>query len=158
MVLSIEKARQAKQRARENYPGQLGEYPEWRILNALVQEPDSSVDDAVQQLLSLRPAAPARDKPTALGDHPYHTFLSLIEIAKRTPPESQSKLVECVARLQKHVFTDPATGEQLKHEGYLVWTQLPALGYVAADEWNSVGPCYYPVGSAEILVLICVIV
>ncbi|KAI3325415.1 hypothetical protein HD806DRAFT_447588 [Xylariaceae sp. AK1471] len=138
MTLGSDEARQARQRARDAYPALLEAYPEWKVLNALVKEPDAPVADAVQQVLSLAPAAPASDKPASLGDHPYHIFLSLIEIAKRTPPEGQAKLVEFVARLQKNELVNKATGEPLKHEGYLVWTQLPALGYTAADEWNSV--------------------
>ncbi|KAI0545371.1 hypothetical protein F4679DRAFT_561470 [Xylaria curta] len=138
MTLGSIQAREARQRARDAYPALLAEYPEWKILNALVKNPDASVADAVQQILSLAPLETTSDKPASLGDHPYHIFLSLIEIAKRTPPETQTKLVEFVALLQKNALVNKATGQPLKHEGYLVWAQLPTLGYTAADEWASV--------------------
>ena len=152
MVLSSEQARAARRRARAEYPAQLRAFPEWRVLDALVKSPESSVADAVERLLGLAPAAPVtadtnnnnnNNEATAFGDHAYHTFLSLVELAKRTPPGRQAPLVECVARLQKHALADPATGEPLRHDGYLVWTQLPALGYVAADEWHSIGVYIY---------------
>ncbi|KAI0400849.1 hypothetical protein F4802DRAFT_583168 [Xylaria palmicola] len=150
MTLGSKEAREARQRARDAYPTLLEGYPEWKILDALVKEPAASVTDAVQKVLGLAPAKPYLNERAPLGDHPYHTFLSLIEIAKRTPPENQTKLVEFVARLQKNVVMNEATGEPLRHEGYLVWTQLPALGYTAADEWHSLDALDEGVSSDEI--------
>ncbi|KAJ2996588.1 hypothetical protein NUW58_g923 [Xylaria curta] len=138
MTLGSHEWFQAQQRARDAYPALVEGYPEWKILNTLVENPNASVTNAVEQMLSLAPAELASERPAVLGDHPYHIFLSLIEIAKRTPPEGQAKLVQFVARLQKNALINEATGQPLRHEGYLVWTQLPALGYTAADEWGSI--------------------
>ncbi|KAI1821592.1 hypothetical protein F4861DRAFT_532882 [Xylaria intraflava] len=140
MTLDSDEVSQARQRARDAYPALLKDYPEWKILDTLVKSPDALVPDALQQMLNLAPAELASNKDKQLGDHPYHLFLSLIEIAKRTAPDDQGKLVEFVAQLQKIALVNEATGQPLRNGVYLAWTQLPALGYTAADEWQSVDP------------------
>ncbi|KAF7555471.1 hypothetical protein G7Z17_g2150 [Cylindrodendrum hubeiense] len=109
---------------------------EFKILDALLQRSDVSVANAVQQILKLTTAA--WDDSGSLGSHPWYTFDSLIEISKTTVPAQQTKLVEFVFQLHKVQVIDPKTGDPVKDDNdYLVWTELPALGYTAADEWNA---------------------
>lgn len=108
---------------------------EFHILNALVVQPDSSTEDAVQQILNITSAS-IKD-PTSLGNHLYNTACCLLEIAARTPPVQQPKLVTFVYLLQKRTVTDPATSEPLRHDGDLIWTELPTFGYTFADELGS---------------------
>ncbi|KAI1810012.1 hypothetical protein GGS20DRAFT_233256 [Poronia punctata] len=137
MGLDSKEARAARERARETYSADLTAYPEFQAINVLVQKPTtSSVTDAIQRILDLTRAA-ASAEPGLIGDHLYHTSLSVIEIAKRTAPEDQVRLVEFVVRLQKNALVN-STGKPLTHDGYRVWTDVPCLGYIAADEWNAV--------------------
>lgn len=115
------------------------DYPEFKIINKLVQEPNASVNDALDQLAQLTSAAINTTNANPVGTHPWHTFCSLIEVAKRTQHDKQTKLVEFAINLQKVTVVDPATGEQLKSEGYLLWLEMPSLGYTAADDWNEIG-------------------
>lgn len=135
MVLTREGCRRGKQA----FIVEMEAFPEFKILEALVQQPEASAADAVQQIVDLTTVIAASNEPGDLGVHPWHTFKSLIEVAKRNTPSRHAKLVECIAQLQGVRVTDPRTGEPLKHKGYLVWEQLPALGYTIADEWNSCG-------------------
>ena len=118
---------------------EMEDYPEYKIINRLVQEPNASVADALAQLAQLTSAAINTANANPVGTHPWHTFCSLIEVAKRTQHDKQAKLVEFTINLQKVKVADPATGEQLKSEGDLLWTEMPAFGYTAADDWNEIG-------------------
>lgn len=113
--------------------------PLYRVLETLVKEPDAFVSDVLEQFSRVTSAATISNANTPLGAHPYNTWCCVIEIAKRTPHRKQFGLVDFVTQLQKTKLYDPGTGEQMKSEGYLLWTELPALGYTAADEWNAVG-------------------
>ncbi|KAF4637554.1 hypothetical protein G7Y89_g527 [Cudoniella acicularis] len=127
----------AREQVLLNYFAELAAYPEFEILDSLVHQPDASVTDAVQKTLSLTAAALASNESGALGNHPWHHTTSLLEIAQRTAPANQVKLVEYVVQLGRVTITNPATGNPLENEGYIVWTQLPSLGYGAADEWHA---------------------
>lgn len=133
MSLSVE----ARRRGRQARIDEMETYPEFKILETLVNDPKASPSDAVRQLLDLTTTAASTHEYRDLGVHPWHTSLSLIEIAKRNPPSRHTKLVECIAKLQKTRVTNPRTDEPLKINSGLVWTQLPSLGYTASDEWNS---------------------
>lgn len=87
--------------------------------------------------------------------HPWHTFCSLIEVAKRTDHEKQAKLVEFVVSLQKVKVVNPTTGEQLKSGGQLLWTEMPTLGYTAADDWNEIGKYFsaFEIAATDLLPL-----
>src|SRR6185312_11728065 len=75
---------------------------EEKNLDKLLRQPDTSSDDALEQILNL----------TA-----YHS-----------DPAKQRKLVELVSRLQKQRVKDPSTREQVTQGGrFRVWTDLPSL-------------------------------
>lgn len=139
MNLTTEERRQKWQRGRQAYIARIEAYPEFKVLEALVHEPDASVPNAVQQICNITAAASASSESGDVGVHPWHTFTSLIEIVKRNPPARHVKLVECISRLQEVRVTNPRTSEPLRNDGQLVWTQLPTLGYTAADEWHAFG-------------------
>ncbi|KAK2594737.1 hypothetical protein QQS21_007535 [Conoideocrella luteorostrata] len=117
----------------------LEEYPEFKIINGLVQEGSgATVEDALTQHAQLTAAAINLENANPIGPHAWHTFCALIEVAKRTDPERQTKLIDFAINLQKIKVFNPATGEQLTSDGQLLWTEMPALGYTAADDWNEV--------------------
>ena len=95
--------------------------------------------DLGQGVKALAAAAKTSDVKAPLGVFPWNTWQSLIEIAMRTVPEKQTKMVEFVIQLEKKRMDDAETGEQMRHEGELLWTGLPALGYTVADAWQEFG-------------------
>lgn len=131
------------------------EYPEFKIINQLVQQPDTSVSDALDQFSRLTSSLINTDNADPVGVHPWHTFCSLIEVAKRTDHEKQAKLVEFVVSLQKVKVVNPTTGEQLKSGGQLLWTEMPTLGYTAADDWNEIGKYFsaFEIAATDLLPL-----
>ncbi|KAL9621544.1 MAG: hypothetical protein Q9160_004074 [Pyrenula sp. 1 TL-2023] len=109
-------------------------WPEFKILNTLIQRPNASVADAVQQICNLTRTAAASNKPGSLDLHTWHTFCSLIEVARSTAPVRQAKLIEWVVQLAKVTMMDEATDEPLRSEQFVIWKDLPALGFTAVDE------------------------
>ncbi|OTA99472.1 hypothetical protein M426DRAFT_269263 [Hypoxylon sp. CI-4A] len=132
MVMTIEKGR----RGRAAFIAELETYSEFKILKKLVDDPEVSPSDVVQEIVNITSTKAAANKEIDLGAHPWYTFLALIELAQRTPPSRQTKLVEFVSQLQKLQVTNPWTNEPLARDGELLWTDLPALGYTASDEWH----------------------
>lgn len=112
------------------------EYREFKILNSLVQGSDTSPADAVEKIAKI--TVEMRDTQLR-GDHLWYTCVSVIELAQRTPPEHQTRLVEFIVLLSQTSVMDPETGKHMMHHGDLVWTGLPSLGYTAADEWYAFG-------------------
>ncbi|KAH8656630.1 hypothetical protein BGZ60DRAFT_417398 [Tricladium varicosporioides] len=133
--LSSSESKLARQKGRLEYCQNITKYPEFKILQKLIQDPHASVADAVQQTLNITTNVVASE--AGLGVHPWHTFVALLEIAKQTSPDEHTKLVEYVFRLQEETVIDETTGEPLKDsDGLLVWKELPAFGYTAHDDWN----------------------
>jgi hypothetical protein len=101
--------------------------PGYQRLAALVHQPDASVAHAVQQTVEIW--------------GPECTPYNLSELAQRTPPEKQSKLVAFVHELQKVKIFDQTTGKQKIYPedqtGELLWSELPTFGVTWADEWQS---------------------
>ncbi|GJN73957.1 hypothetical protein PLICBS_008041 [Purpureocillium lilacinum] len=114
--------------------------PQYKLLDNLAKKHNASVDDALEEFTALAAAAKTSDVKAPLGVFPWNTWQSLIEIAKRTVPEKQTKMVEFVIQLEKKRMDDAETGEQMRHEGELLWTGLPALGYTVADAWQEFDP------------------
>jgi len=110
--------------AQENAPAELEQASAYQSLAALVQIPDVTVAHAVQQAVETC-------EPSSIA---YY----LCELAQRTPPEQQEKLVSFVHELQKLRFMDEKTGEQKKYPddrfGELLWSELPLFGVTWADE------------------------
>lgn len=92
------------------------EVQELQIIDALVQEPEISVEDAVQQILINTSSELAfRTGPNSLGDYPWNTFTSLIEVVARTAPDRLCKLVSFLLEVQEHTVTNPTAGDPAKH-------------------------------------------
>ncbi|EFY84857.1 hypothetical protein J3458_014305 [Metarhizium acridum] len=114
------------------------DYPEFKIINRLVQEPDSTVRDALEEFQRLTLSLIDARNQNLFDLHPWHTFCCLFEVAKRTDHDKQDKLVDFAIGLQRVTVTNPATGEQPRQDGQLLWTEMPALGYTAADDWHQI--------------------
>ena len=116
---------------------QVEAYPEFKIFELLVQEPGIPTSEAVKRFLSISALAIASDEPLDLGNHLWHSAISIIEIAKRSPPDKHLRLIQCVVQLRGTQMMDPRTGKAATHDGQVVWRQLPTFGYTAADEWHA---------------------
>jgi hypothetical protein len=125
--------RETRSRGRVTRIARLETTPEFQILSGLMEQADISPASSVQQILELTTLSCNKD---TLADHLYNTACSVIELAQRTAPEQQSKLVTFVAKLQKHTILDPKTGEPLLHEPDhdLVWTELPTISWTFGNE------------------------
>lgn len=114
------------------------ETQEFKIISALAEPelPSSHAPLAVQQLLAVTSMA---HQSNGLGGHLNNTWVSLMEIVSRTPPERQSALVKFTRVLQQRKVTNPANGMLVGFEedyNKLVWTEVPNMGICIADEWN----------------------
>jgi hypothetical protein len=118
--------------AQENTPPESELSSAYRCLEALVEQPDATVAHAVQQAVEAY-------EPSVIA---YH----LSELAQRTPPEKQKKLVSFVHEIQKVRIMDEQTGKQKIYPddrtGELLWSELPLFGVTWADEWQSLSKLY----------------
>lgn len=105
--------------------------PEFELISKYMELADDAPATAVQQMLEITTSS--CDLGT-LGDHFYHTACSITVLSQRTAPEQQSKLVTFVAELRTNTIIDPRTGETLRYDGELVWTELPTFGWIFGDE------------------------
>ncbi|KAF2797476.1 hypothetical protein K505DRAFT_269393 [Melanomma pulvis-pyrius CBS 109.77] len=137
-VLTIEESRARK----AAFIADIEKEQEFQILIALVQQPYNAPADALKQILNLTAAlqntnpSSSEDSQGSLG-HVHNTASSVLEIATRTAPEQQDKLLAFVNQLQKRTVINQKTGEPARYDGDLLWTELPAFGYVFGDELNS---------------------
>lgn len=113
----------------EVYIAQIETIQEFKALHSLVQ-PDATATaaDALHELnkVTLSFISNNESKTKFLGNHIYYTMEVLLELAARTAPMQQFRLVEFVVQLQRHTVTDPNTGEALKFNLYdndIVWTE-----------------------------------
>ncbi|PYI00185.1 hypothetical protein BO71DRAFT_446095 [Aspergillus ellipticus CBS 707.79] len=113
--------------------------PEFQAVNRLLESPDASAAETLQQLLQAREDLQRSQKePRAKidGNHAWFTMLSLVEIASLTPAAKQTKLVEFVSQLQKTPVTDPTTGETPTAIDLNLWTDLPYLRVYLGDRFS----------------------
>jgi hypothetical protein len=110
--------------------------PEFKIINSLIIPPGNEPRNAVQEIVDITTAR----QDDQDSNHAYDTACSVVQVASRTAPEEQGKLIEFVNRLQKRIVTDSKTGEPRMHAGEdLLWTELPTFGYTFGDELQSKG-------------------
>jgi hypothetical protein len=114
----------------EKSRAELEKTPAFRIIASLLEEPASTVENAVQQTVDLC--------------KPDETACCLAELAQRTPAEAQHKLVTFVHELQKVNIVDPNTGKPqtypiTENSTELLWSELPLFGVTWADESQSLG-------------------
>ncbi len=124
---------------------------EFKFLNTLVQNPDASPADTVQQIRSLTLASAEKPDPDS---HLYYTACGVLEVAARTSPAQQRKLIAVIHQLQSIAATDPTTGTPLRHDGDLIFTDLPTFGYTFSDELGSFSNCPLVIFWTEASVLI----
>lgn len=148
--------REAAHIARQNYATtQIVPTREFEIIDKLVQQPDASVSDAVEQICQLTLAAMTstgissdEDRRKVVGNQVYHTSCCLLEVVQRTAPVKQSKLVEFLYALGEKVVVDPESNTGMEKprtmtiDTYVVWTGLPTMGYTFYDEFCSFGKAY----------------
>ncbi|KAK2768747.1 hypothetical protein FQN54_000603 [Arachnomyces sp. PD_36] len=126
---------------REDFYKQIENSEEFKILSKIANEADATVDDALEQVVSLSMTALALHGPDSSQGAPYtdyKTSLALLELAQRLEPAKHAKLVEFVSKLQKRTATDSA-GNPLKTQGSTLWTDLPSLGYTELETWVEYG-------------------
>jgi dihydropteroate synthase len=110
--------------------------PEFGIINSIVTSPANGAGNAVQEIVDITTASQDDED----SNHVYDTACSVLEVASRTVPEKQSKLLEFVNELQQRVVKDSKTGEPRRIDGEdLLWTELPTFGYTFGDELQSKG-------------------
>ncbi|KAF2141145.1 uncharacterized protein K452DRAFT_319375 [Aplosporella prunicola CBS 121167] len=110
---------------------------EFEIFSNLTQT-DVSPEEALQQILARIKAV--LNNKQELGQRLYDTASCLIEVAERTAaPERLNKLATFVKLLREITWTGE-NGEPLRHDDYLLFTDLPVFGYTLADELQSFSP------------------
>lgn len=117
------------------YTGEEGKH-ELRILASLIDQPDTTPEETVEQINKLTLAPKTYDRQ--LGDHCYFTAVALLSAAARTSPDRQAKLISFLHKLRSTTVNDPSSGEPLEHEDRIIWSGLPTFGYTFADELNSI--------------------
>lgn len=119
---------------------------QYQILNNLVNDPESSVENALDQIthLTLSALEPSKDENFTLGNVDYVLSLSLLMLVQRLKPTKHSKLVQFLYGLQKRILTDPVTGEPLTEgpTNRVFWTNLPSFGYTEMETWDEYGGEY----------------
>ncbi|KAF2137757.1 uncharacterized protein K452DRAFT_321604 [Aplosporella prunicola CBS 121167] len=119
----------------------LRESETFRMLEALVQQPDVSPEDAVQHLVD-------RILNALKPDNGYEFLpcdgiaICTIEVAIRTSPEKQRKLIDMLLLLQDTTVINPATGAPVivEHDSInlgVAFRDLPSFGYILTDNVNA---------------------
>jgi hypothetical protein len=106
------------------------------ILDSLINNANVSPEKAVQQIVDITKSPKTYDRQ--LGDHCYYTARALVDVAARSTPNQQLKLINFLFELRRTTVTNPSSSEPIKHDGKVVWKDLPTFGYTFADELNSV--------------------
>lgn len=130
--------REKTRAAHANWILELEQKSEFKLLNAFLQQPDVTQDEAIHQLVDLTHRSALEEE---IGNHCWMTACSFLEMAARTAPEQQSRLIDLLLSLRSVVLTDPSTNEPWTFEdgAGIVWQDLPTFGYTIADEMGSFG-------------------
>ncbi|KAI1841848.1 hypothetical protein JX266_011926 [Neoarthrinium moseri] len=75
-------------------------------------------------------------KPMLAGAIPDSVADVLVELACRTPPSDQRRLVEFASQLYRRTEIDPESGEPLTQDGKAVWAENVSLLRSANTEWR----------------------
>ncbi len=101
------------------------------ILEPLI-EPDATEHTVATAVQTLNDQATSA---SSIGDYLWEAFNAVFDVAARTPPEKQGRLLEFLGRLRQTTATD-ANGQPLSYEGGVVWKDMPSFGWVSRDLWN----------------------
>jgi len=119
---------------------------QYQILNNLVNNPEASVDNALDQIthLTLSALAPSDDINFTPENVDYILSFTLLMLVQRLKPTKHSKLVQFLYGLQKRIVSNPATGEPLTvgPTNKVLWTDLPSFGYTELETWDECGGEY----------------
>jgi hypothetical protein len=101
---------------------ELEQKPEFRLLQAFSAQSQVTLEEEI-------------------GNHCWVTACCFLELAARTAPEQQIRLVELLLSLRSVVLTDSSTDAPLAFEDGegVIWQDLPTFGYTIADEMGSLG-------------------
>lgn len=130
--------REKTRAAHANWVVELEQKPEFKLLETYLQHSDVTLENAIHQLVDLTHKS-ALEETT--GNHCWITACCFLELAARTAPEQQNKLVELLLLLRSVVVTDSSTNMPLAFEDGegVIWQDLPTFGYTIADEMGSFG-------------------
>ncbi|KAH7410184.1 hypothetical protein DE146DRAFT_644142 [Phaeosphaeria sp. MPI-PUGE-AT-0046c] len=117
------------------WTGNEGE-PEMLVLDNLVDDENTTVEQAIQKTIEL--AQTTKKFPNPLAIHCECTARGVIVAAARTTPERQSRLISYVHELRKTTVTSASTGESLVYDGAALWKDLPTFEYTVADDLHSI--------------------
>ena len=101
------------------------------VLEPLI-EPDATEQTVAAAVQTFNDQA---SSAYTIGDYLWEAFNAVFDVAARTPPEKQGRLLEFADRLRQTTATD-ANGQPLSYEGGVVWKDMPSFGWVARDLWN----------------------
>ncbi|KAJ4340460.1 hypothetical protein N0V87_002444 [Didymella glomerata] len=115
---------------------ELEQKPEFRLVHVFSQSREVTLEDAIHQLVDLTHKAALEEE---IGNHCWVTACCFLELAARTAPEHQSRLIELLLALRSVVLTDSSTDAPLAFEDGegVIWQDLPTFGYTIADEMGS---------------------
>ncbi|OJJ98291.1 hypothetical protein ASPACDRAFT_61816 [Aspergillus aculeatus ATCC 16872] len=110
---------------------------EFWIIHALVNNPDKTAAEAIQELLQERNSQFQQGRNSHRPyvrnrlnqQHAFHTMQSLCELAYLLPPDEQTKLLDLVVRLQRTTVHDSAGRDGIVRVAFAdrMWTDLPCL-------------------------------
>ncbi|KAJ4380016.1 hypothetical protein N0V86_004323 [Didymella sp. IMI 355093] len=128
--------REKTRAAHANWVLELEQKPEFQLVQTFSQQSEITLEDAIHQLVDLTHNAALEEE---IGNHCWVTACCFLELAARTAPEQQSRLVELLLSLRSVVLTDSSTDAPLAFEDGegIVWQDLPTFGYTIADEMGS---------------------
>ncbi|XRM46454.1 hypothetical protein ABZX51_009490 [Aspergillus tubingensis] len=89
--------------------------PEYQVISELVQNPDVSPAEAVQNLLRVREVLHQEggEPPTEIdGTHTWIAMVTVVKVVNLIPAAQQHKLIEFIAHLQRTKIVDPDTGQE----------------------------------------------
>lgn len=117
---------------------ELEQKPEFKLVQAVSQQSVITLENAIHQLVDLTHKAALEEE---IGNHCWVTACCFMELAARTAPEQQGRLVELLLSLRSVVLTDSSTDAPLAFEDGegVIWQDLPTFGYTIADEMGSFG-------------------
>ncbi|OHE94371.1 hypothetical protein CORC01_10299 [Colletotrichum orchidophilum] len=107
--------------------------PAYQSLDAFVKTGTNDkkrLNDTVDEFKDL-----AKKSESEIEDFLWDTYNAIFAVAKQTPPEKQTPLVDFLQRLRETTVT-ASDGQPLKLSNQVVWKDLPTFGWVARDLWN----------------------